>query len=146
MAEFFLQNCRHIQANGVEKPIVQFFDKQTGSMVGEWRQPFVLTYCAKPVGVKTYTISKNGVTIVSSPETAGSVDVVYGDTLQIFATADDNYAQPTATLSQSTVKTDVTANVVAGVYTPPEDEYCAECGEKGYHWCACCASWHSGSC
>ena len=146
MAEFYPQNFSRIIANGIEKPLVEFYDKQSGQLIGVWKKPFTLSFCKMPVGVRNYTISKNGVVIVDSPQSEGSVVVHYGDNLQIFAIADTNYAQPTATLSQIQVTGDVVAKVVAGAYTPPQDEICSECGEKGYHWCGCCGSWHDGSC
>ena len=83
---------------------------------------FTLSYPAKPTGVSAYTISRTSSpnqgastgTIVSSPSSAGSVTIYYGDKLSISATAATGYNAPTKSLTATTVSGNVTATVTAG--------------------------------
>lgn len=52
---------------------------------------FVVIYPAKPLGCDSYYIKVNGETSVASPSEGGSINIIYGDSLEIFAAAGSGY-------------------------------------------------------
>ncbi len=87
-------------------------------------KPYTLSYPATPTGVSSYSIKRNGSTIVSSPSYASTVTVYYGDYLTISASASSYYGTPTYKFSNGstsiTVTGNVSATVTAGSYSPPQ--------------------------
>lgn len=107
-------NNPNVNGSGTYYSVITPTSDTTINIVAGGKQTFTLSYPAKPAGVGSYTITRNGSTLVNSPTSAGTATIYYGDTLAISATAASGYNAPTYSLSATTVTGNVTATVTAG--------------------------------
>lgn len=81
---------------------------------------YSVSYPAKPTGVATFVIYKNGTAVVSNPSSASSFTATYGDKIYATATAATNYAAPsisgvgTSSSAATTVTGAITIKCTAG--------------------------------
>lgn len=111
-------NNPNVNGSGTYYSVITPTSDTTINIVAGGKQTFTLSYPAKPAGVGSYTITRNGSTLVSNPTSAGTATIYYGDTLAISATAASGYNAPTYSLSATTVTGNVTATVTAGSLMP----------------------------
>lgn len=112
MADFKPFDYPKILVNDIEKPLVEFYDKDTGNLKATWAKPYTLTIPAMPTGVAGVAVTRSSTrrsfTSTGTVLTNNST-IYYGDVISITAASPVNgYNNPTVATNSYTISGDFT--------------------------------------
>ena len=112
MAEFKPFDYSKILVNDIDKPLVEFYDKDTGNLKATWAKPYTLKIPAMPTGVAGVTVTRSSTRrsfITPGTTLTNNSTIYYGDVISITAaSAVNGYTNPTVATNSYTISGDFT--------------------------------------